>query len=65
VFNKMPSRDVATWTAMISGHVKCGQAQKALEVFQQMQQEGVWPNSVTFVGVVNTCASLAALEEGR
>ncbi len=65
VFNKMPSRDVATWTAMISGHVKCGQEQKALEVFQQMQQEGVWPNSVTFVGVVNAGASLAALEEGR
>jgi pentatricopeptide repeat protein len=65
VFNKMPSRDVATWTAMISGHVKCGQRQKALEVFQQMQQEGVWSNSVTFVGVVNACASLAALEEGR
>ncbi len=34
-------------------------------MFQQMQQEGVWPNSVTFVGVVNACASLAALEECR
>jgi pentatricopeptide repeat domain-containing protein 1 len=65
VFNKMPSRDVATWTAMILGHVKCGQGQKAPQVFQQMQQEGVWPNSVSFVGVVYVCASLAALEEGR
>jgi pentatricopeptide repeat domain-containing protein 1 len=65
VFNKMPSRDVATWTAMISGHVKCGQGQKALELFQQMQQEGVWPNSVTFVAVLNACASIVALEEGR
>jgi pentatricopeptide repeat protein len=26
---------------MILGHVKCGQGQKALELFQQMQQEGV------------------------
>ncbi len=25
VFNKMPSRDVVTWSAMILGHVKCGQ----------------------------------------
>jgi pentatricopeptide repeat protein len=45
--------------------VKCGQGQKALELFQQMQQEGVRPNSVTFVGVLNACASVIALEEGR
>ncbi|KAH9549386.1 hypothetical protein CY35_10G016600 [Sphagnum magellanicum] len=65
VFNKMPSRDVVTWTAMILGHVKCRQGQKALELFQQMQQEGVQPNTVTFVGVLNACASVVALEEGR
>jgi pentatricopeptide repeat protein len=65
VFNKMPSRDVVTWNAIILGHVKCGQGQKALELFRQMQQEGVQPNSVTFVGVLNACASVVALEEGR
>ncbi|CAK9881759.1 unnamed protein product [Sphagnum jensenii] len=46
VFHKMPSQDVVTWTTMILGHVKCGQGQKALELFQQMQQEGVQPNSL-------------------
>ncbi|CAM6042280.1 unnamed protein product [Sphagnum compactum] len=65
VFNKMPSRDLVTWTAMILGHVKCGQGQKALELFRQMQHEGVQPNSVTFVGVLNACASIIALDEGR
>jgi pentatricopeptide repeat protein len=40
-FNKMPSRNVVTWNAMLFGHVKCRQGQKALELFQQMQQEGV------------------------
>ncbi len=65
VFNKMPSQGAVTWTAMILGHLKCGQGQKALEVFWQMQQEGVNPNSVTFVGVLNACASVIALEEGR
>jgi pentatricopeptide repeat protein len=65
VFTKVPSNDVVSWTAIIFAHVKCGQGQKALELFQQMQQEGVEPNSVTFVGVLNACASVAALEEGR
>jgi pentatricopeptide repeat protein len=62
VFNKMPSWDVVTWTAMIMGHVKCGKGQKALELFHQMQQEDVQPNCVTFVGVLNACGSIVALE---
>jgi len=41
VFNRMPSLNVDTLTAMILGHVKFDEGQKALELFQQMQQEGV------------------------
>jgi pentatricopeptide repeat protein len=33
VFNNMPSLNVVSWNAMILGHVKCGQGQKALELF--------------------------------
>ncbi|CAK9213960.1 unnamed protein product [Sphagnum jensenii] len=65
VFNKIPSHNVVTWNMMLFGHVKCGEREKALEPFQQMQQEGVQPDPVTFVGVLNACASVAALEEGR
>jgi pentatricopeptide repeat protein len=50
---------------MVLGHVKCGQGQKTLELFQQMQQQGVQPNSVTFVGVLKACANLAVIEEFR
>ncbi len=50
---------------MVLGHVKCGQRQKALELFQQMQQEGVHPRCVTFLGLLNACASMVALEKGR
>ncbi|CAK9249873.1 unnamed protein product [Sphagnum jensenii] len=65
VFEKMPSGNVVTWTTIILGHVQCQQGQKALELFEKMQQEGVQPDSVTFVGVLNACASILALEEGR
>ncbi len=65
VFNNMQSHDVVTRTTMILGHVKRGPGQKALELFRQMQREGMQPDSVTFVGAVNACASLVALEEGR
>jgi pentatricopeptide repeat protein len=65
VFNKMHIQDLITWNAMIFGHVKCGQGQQALELFQIMQQEGVQPDPVTFVGVLNACASVVALGNGR
>jgi pentatricopeptide repeat protein len=65
VFNKMSSHDTVSWNVIILGHVKCEQGQKALNLFQQMQWEGVEPEPMTFVGVLNSCTSVAALEEGR
>ncbi|KAH8934858.1 hypothetical protein BDL97_17G001400 [Sphagnum fallax] len=65
IFNKMHLRDVISWTAVIQGYARSGKGQKALELFRQMQQEGVQPNSVTFLGVLNACATVMALEEGR
>jgi pentatricopeptide repeat protein len=50
---------------MMLEHLNCGQGHKALELFLQMEQEGVEPGSVTFVGVLNACASVVALEDGR
>ncbi len=65
VFNKMASQDVVSWTAMILEHVQSGQGQKGLELFQQMQQEGVQPDSLTIVAVLNACACVVKFEEGR
>ncbi|CAM6011774.1 unnamed protein product [Sphagnum balticum] len=65
VFSRMPTHNAVSWTAMILGYVKCGHGQKALALFQQMQHEGIEATPVTFVGVLNACASLVALDEGR
>jgi pentatricopeptide repeat protein len=65
VFNRMSTHTVVSWNAMILGHVKCGQGQKALDLFQRMKQEEVQPDPVTFVGVLNACAIIGAIEEGR
>ncbi|CAK9267453.1 unnamed protein product [Sphagnum jensenii] len=65
LFNKMPLHNVVSCTAMIFGHMKCGQDQEALVLFQQMQQEGGRPSHITFIGVLNACASVAALDKGK
>ncbi len=55
VLNEMPSHDMASYTVMIYGYVKCGELQKALEIFQQMQHKGVQPECLTFVGILTVC----------
>jgi pentatricopeptide repeat protein len=54
---------VVTWNARILQHVKCRQGQNVLELFQQMQQESVQPDSVAFVGVLNACARKLPLKK--
>ncbi|KAJ7567538.1 hypothetical protein O6H91_02G151800 [Diphasiastrum complanatum] len=65
VFNSMLARDVVSWSAMLVAFVKCGQGGKALKLFRQMQRERIKPNFVTFLGAINACASISAIEDGR
>eukprot|EP01018_Ginkgo_biloba_P026598 Gb_12372 [translate_table: standard] len=64
VFDKIPRRDVVSWTAMITGYVQSGHASEALILFNQMQLAGVVPDPVTMVRVLSACADLGALQEG-
>ncbi|KAL0689559.1 hypothetical protein Bca4012_089237 [Brassica carinata] len=67
VFNGMPVRNVVSWSAMIACYAKNGKAFEALKTFREMmtETEDSSPNSVTMVSVLQACASLAALEQGR
>ena len=49
VFNELPVRDVVSWNTMITGYVQHGYNEEALNCFCQMQDEGVFPNAVTFI----------------
>eukprot|EP01018_Ginkgo_biloba_P002634 Gb_30098 [translate_table: standard] len=64
LFDKMPERDVVTWTAMIAGYAQNGQGVEALKLFRQMQLAEVKPNLKTFASVLPACAKLADLEQG-
>ncbi|XP_057834772.1 pentatricopeptide repeat-containing protein At5g39350-like [Cryptomeria japonica] len=64
LFDKMPQRDVLSWTAMIAGYVRNGFVDKALETFKQMQSAGVKPNSTTFASILPACAKMGSLEQG-
>jgi pentatricopeptide repeat protein len=62
VFDRMEDRDVITWNMLIGGLADHGHEHKAYELFLQMQREGYVPNAITFVSILNACASEGALE---
>lgn len=65
VFDKMPERDVVTWTSMIDGLVDNGRAIEAIKLFKEMIESGVEPNDATIVSILRACAETGALEVGR
>ncbi|MBA0821098.1 hypothetical protein Goarm_017974 [Gossypium armourianum] len=65
VFNSMKHRSLASWNAMISGLAMHGLAEKALELFSRMTNEGYKPDNITFVGVLSACSHAGLLDLGR
>jgi pentatricopeptide repeat protein len=53
------------WNQNLTKYVKDGQPEKAMQIFHQMQHEAISPDKFTFVQVINACAGLGALEDGR
>nr|AKH05208.1 chlororespiratory reduction 2 [Goodyera fumata] len=68
VFDEMPYRNVVSWSAMIACYTKNGRHFNALEIFREMnmtRDPETAPNSVTMVSVLQACAGLAALNQGK
>ncbi|XP_024534438.1 pentatricopeptide repeat-containing protein At4g14050, mitochondrial-like [Selaginella moellendorffii] len=65
LFDAMPSRDVVSWTAVITAFAHCGEGEKALDLFLAMALEGCDPNEVTFRSVLSACAYIGSVDRSR
>ncbi|XVE98256.1 hypothetical protein REPUB_Repub03eG0090100 [Reevesia pubescens] len=66
LFDEMPARDVVAWNVLISGLVKCGKFEDAVNIFGLMRKEGlVKPNEATIVSTLSACTALRRLELGK
>ncbi|MFS7939859.1 putative tetratricopeptide-like helical domain superfamily [Helianthus anomalus] len=64
VFNGAGNRDLLTWTSMISGLSMHGLGKEALKVFDEMLEQGIKPDNITLVGVLNACSHSGQVNEG-
>eukprot|EP00250_Pteridium_aquilinum_P020369 c24791_g1_i3 orf=226-2916(+) len=65
VFDQLPARNVVSWAAVISGYALNGNGIFALRLFEKMKTEHVKADSITLMGVLDACASIGALGQGR
>lgn len=64
IFDGMPVRDVAAWTAAIGAVAVEGDGRRALELFDRMVGQGVEPDGVVFVAVLTALSHGGLVEEG-
>ncbi|KAL0344804.1 UNVERIFIED_CONTAM: Pentatricopeptide repeat-containing protein, chloroplastic [Sesamum radiatum] len=65
LFDEMPTRDLVSWTVMIGACTECGYPEEALDLFDRMREEGVMPDKVAMVNVVNASAKLGVMHKAK
>ncbi|KAL9689093.1 hypothetical protein QQ045_033524 [Rhodiola kirilowii] len=65
VFDRMPERNVVSWTSIISGYAQSDLYKDAIQMFREMQNEGFKADPSTISSVASACGNSGALDLGR
>eukprot|EP00250_Pteridium_aquilinum_P017138 c23471_g6_i1 orf=912-3110(-) len=64
VFDKLPRKGLISWTAMMTAFAQNGHGHDALDLFEQMNLDGVKPDMITFLCALDACICASALKVG-
>ncbi|XP_024539452.1 pentatricopeptide repeat-containing protein At4g20770 [Selaginella moellendorffii] len=64
IFLENPT-SAAGWAKMVANYARNGDSRTAINLFKQMDLEGVKPVALAFVGAIAACSNSAALGEGE
>ncbi|WOH10031.1 hypothetical protein DCAR_0729492 [Daucus carota subsp. sativus] len=65
IFLDMPEKNVVSWNVMIGALALHGDGSKAVELFEQMEADGVLPDKITFTGLISACCHCGLTDKGR
>lgn len=65
VFEEMPMRDLASWTAMICGTMWNSEWLEALSLFRRMRLDRIRPDSVIIASILPICGRLEGMQLGK
>lgn len=65
VFESVPDKDLAVWSAMINGYAIHGMGDQALSLFHKMQHvEGLKPDAVVYTSILLACSHSGLVGDG-
>lgn len=62
VFERMRRKDVVSWSTMITGFVKIGKVNEALDTYRTMCQEGFEGDRVVMLALIQVCSNIEDLK---
>ncbi|KAL2236987.1 putative pentatricopeptide repeat-containing protein At3g15130 [Sesamum indicum] len=65
LFDRMPKRNVVSWTALMCGYLQVGNAKDSLLLYNEMGYSDVRPNEYTLSTNIKACGILGAVESGK
>ncbi|MBA0693319.1 hypothetical protein Goari_010809 [Gossypium aridum] len=65
VFDGLKGKNAVTWTTMITGYVKSGKAEVALQLFRQRKATDVMPDRYVLSSVLSACSVLDFIQGGK
>ncbi|KAL7154453.1 hypothetical protein ABFS83_03G003000 [Erythranthe nasuta] len=65
VFLTMPCLDSVSWNAMIAALGQHGHGNQALQLYEEMLEERILPDRITFLTVLSACSHAGLVEQGK
>ncbi|KAI3957329.1 hypothetical protein MKW98_003050 [Papaver atlanticum] len=67
IFREVPrkSRTVFLFNAIISGLAQHGLGNTAIDIFLEMESDGLRPDEITFTAILSSCSHTGLIEEGK
>jgi pentatricopeptide repeat protein len=65
MFDELEVRDQISWNALIAGFAQLGEIEEVSTFFNTMREEGIEPNLLTFLSILNTCSHAGLVEIGQ
>ncbi|KAI7739458.1 hypothetical protein M8C21_012339 [Ambrosia artemisiifolia] len=64
IFDTIHAKSTVSWNSMILGYAQNGKDLEALTLYEEMLNNGIKPDSITFVGVLSACIHEGLTERG-